>query len=162
MNITFERAKPSEHHSLTNVSFEAKRYWKYPEEYYTAWEKELTITKEYIASNLVYLARVGDEVAGYFSICRVESDFWSGKVFVNKGYWLEHIFIRPEFMGRGIGKELIQLSKEVCREHRIEKLHIFSDPFAKGFYTKIGARYVRESESSIEGRQIPVFELLIT
>jgi maltose O-acetyltransferase len=161
MMITFERAKTSEHHVLTNLSFEAKRHWNYPEDYYITWEKELTITEEYINNNLVYLARSGDEVAGYFSICQVESDFWSGNVFVNKGFWLDHIFVRPGFMGQGIGKELIQLSKDICKENNIEKLYIFSDPFARGFYTKIGARYVRESESSIEGRLIPVFELMI-
>lgn len=159
MDITFVQAEPSEDAVLTSISFAAKRYWNYPDEYFDIWEKELTITGEYIAHNIVFNARVGHEVVGYFSICKVEADFWSGRVFVNKGHWLEHIFIKPSFIGQGIGRELIQFAKETCRKLDIHKLYIFSDPHAKGFYDKIGAHYIRESESSIAGRTVSLFEL---
>jgi hypothetical protein len=45
-------------------------------------------------------------------------------------------------------------AKHICSRTSIDRLHIFSDPSAKGFYDKIGARYIDESPSSIEGRKV--------
>jgi len=48
--------------------------------------------------------------------------------------------------------------KNICREKHISPLTVFVDPYAYGFYEKMGAVYRYDSESSIEGRRIPVFE----
>lgn len=66
-------------------------------------------------------------------------------VFVKKGFWVEHIFIDPGFIGKGIS----------C-------LYIFSDPYAVGFYDNIGANYCGESPSSIEGRTVALYQLKIS
>lgn len=47
------RANNNEFKILTEISFESKGYWNYPREYIKIWEKELTITKEYINQNAV-------------------------------------------------------------------------------------------------------------
>ena len=78
-----------------------------------------------------------------------------------KGYWLEHIFIRPEFIRKGIGTQLIRDVQKTCKELGIKRIYIFSDPNAKGFYEKIGADYIKESPSSIEGRTVSLFEMKI-
>lgn len=52
--IEIRQAKPAESGDLTSISFASKRYWNYPEEYFEIWEKELTITPEYIDNNIVY------------------------------------------------------------------------------------------------------------
>ena len=161
MKLIIRKALPSESSLLTAISFAAKHYWSYPEHYFEIWKNELTLTPEYIAQNLVFLAELEGEILGYYSLVKVEGDFWAGKVLVMAGYWLEHIFIRPEFIGRGIGRKLIRHAEKTCRELGVEKLYIFSDPNAKGFYEKIGAEYLRESLSSIEGRIVPLFQLYI-
>ncbi|MCL6591970.1 MAG: GNAT family N-acetyltransferase [Firmicutes bacterium] len=76
-----------------------------------------------------------------------------------EGYWLEHIFIRPEFIGKGIGSQLILHAQKKCKDLGIERIYIFSDPNATGFYHKIGAHYIKESPSSIEGRTVSLFEI---
>ena len=48
MEISIRRALPTDALFLTSISFGAKRYWNYPEEYYEIWHDELTITKDYI------------------------------------------------------------------------------------------------------------------
>lgn len=159
MNVSVRKANDTDYEILTDISFAAKRYWNYPEEYMDIWKNELTITPEYIHQNIVFVAEVSATIIGYFSIVEIREDIWAGKVFVKKGFWLEHIFIKPEFIGKGIGTELIHFLKDLCHKKDISCLYIFSDPHAKGFYVKIGAKYIKECFSSIEGRTVSLFEL---
>ncbi|WP_088186728.1 GNAT family N-acetyltransferase [Desulfosporosinus sp. FKA] len=161
MEMEIRQAKASESNELTAISFISKRFWNYPEEYFDIWKKELTITPEYIQDNMVYVAKVEGKITGYFSIVEVEEDFFTGKVVISKGYWLEHLFILPEFIRKRIGSELISYAKVVCRKKNINRLLIFSDPNAIGFYDKIGATYIEESLSSIEGRKVLLYELIV-
>ena len=147
---------------MTDISFASKRYWNYPEEYFAVWKDELTITPSYIQNNIVYIAELDGQAVGYFSLVEVKEDFWAGKVFVNKGIWLEHIFILPTVIGKGIGSQLIAALRKKCKELLVEKVYIFSDPNAKGFYDKIGACYIGESPSSIEGRTVSLYTLTIS
>jgi GNAT superfamily N-acetyltransferase len=159
--ITIRRARPDEHETLTEISFAAKRHWGDPEAYFEVWKDELTITREYIESNAVFAAEAPEGVAGYLSIVRVAEDFYAGPVFVLRGYWLEHIFVKPEHMHRGIGSRLVSFARGWCAQNGIGSLYIFSDPHARGFYERLGAAYLGESASSIPGRTVPIFELVV-
>jgi len=160
-NITIIKANTKDHKALTNIAFIAKRHWKYPEEYMEKWKDELTITKNDILRNNIYVARVQDRILGFYSIAKNNEDFWAGEVFIQRGYWLEHIFILPEFHKKGIGSELIKHAIKKCKELKIKRLLVFVDPFARGFYEKVGAKHLYDSKSSIPGRMIPVFVLNI-
>ena len=144
---------------LTRIAFAAKRHWNYPEEYIKIWQEELTITRDYIKSSTVYKAVLNDKIIGFYSIVQNSKDFYSGDVFVPKGYWLEHIFIDPKFHRRGIGRQLIRHALNFARDQGIDQLKIFVDPYAKGFYDKIGAEFNNFSKSSIPGRMIPVYSV---
>lgn len=159
MEVIIRKAFPEESETITEISFASKRFWNYPEEYFEIWKDELTITPEYIHKNIVTVAEFEGEVLGYYSIVKNEKDFWAGKAFVMEGYWLEHIFIRPEFIGKGIGSQLISHAQRTCKDFGVEKVYIFSDPNSKGFYHKIGANYLKESPSSVEGRTVSLFEI---
>lgn len=161
MNIIVRPATIHDSEALTKISFAAKRYWKYPEEYLEIWKDELTITPLYIMNNILYVAEEDGQAVGYFSLVEVKGDFWSREVLVNKGFWLDHIFILPRYIGQGIGSKLISVFKEKCKEMKIDKVKIFADPNAKGFYDKIKAHYLGEVPSSIEGRTISLYELFI-
>lgn len=152
---------PSEHAALTDIAFSAKRHWNYPEKYYDIWKDELTVTEQYIQKHIVYSAWEGGGIVGFYSIVENKADLWVGEVFVQKGWWLEHIFILPTFHKQGIGTELINHAIQMCETLGIESLLIFSDPYAKGFYEKIGAKFLNMSKSSIEGRELPVYELSV-
>lgn len=157
--ITIEEANESDCIDLTSISFAAKRHWNYPETYYDLWKNELTITADYIRINLVFKAILQDQILGFYSIVENKADFWSGEVFVKKGFWLEHIFIKPEFHKLGIGALLIEHAKHISKDKEISSLMIFVDPNAKGFYDKVGANYLYDSKSSVPGRMIPVYNL---
>ena len=148
--------------ALTTIAFESKRHWNYPEEYFKIWEQELTITKEYIQNAIVYVGEIKEKAIGFYSVLYNPEDSMFGKVFVAKGYWLDHIFISPTDIRKGIGTKLMEHVRKTCSDRGISRLMVFSDPFSKGFYERIGANYLYDSASSIEGRTIPVFEIEIT
>ena len=159
--IQIRQAQNIDAHLLTEISFAAKRHWKYPDNYYDIWRDELTITKDYIHQNIVFKALYIDSVLGFYSIIENEADFYSGDTLVKKGFWLEHIFIKPEYHKLGIGVLLINHAKQVSKDMGISDLLIFVDPYAKGFYDKVGADYLYDSKSSIPGRIIPVYSFAI-
>lgn len=161
MTISFVKAHAADHTQLTDISFRAKRYWNYPDRYLELWRDELTITEEYINKHLVYVARTEGTVLGYYSIVQAEEDIQAGRALMNKGHWLEHLFIRPEFIGQGIGTKLIDHARTICRMNGISRLYIFSDPHCEGFYKKLGAAFLGKTESSIAGRLVPLYELVI-
>ena len=159
--IQIRQAQDTDSDLLTEISFAAKRHWKYPDNYYDLWRDELTITKDYIHKNMVFKALHLDSVLGFYSIIENEADFFAGETFVKKGFWLEHIFIKPEYHKLGIGLLLINHAKQVSKDFGITNLLIFVDPYAKGFYDKVGAEYLYDSKSSIPDRMIPVYGLKI-
>ncbi len=156
-NIIIRRADDTESDILTSISFAAKRYWKYPEGFFEVWKDELTITPDYINQNEVYVAEVDGKTVAFISIVQVKNDFQAGEVLISKGFWLDHLFVYPPFIGKGVGSELIFFAKELCRRKGISCLHILSDPNAKGFYDRIGAQFIEEVSSNIRGRTIALY-----
>lgn len=109
--IQITKANYSDSNILTDIAFSAKRHWNYPERFYQIWKGELAIYEEYIKQNMVYKALLDDLIIGFYSIVENISDFYSGDIYVQKGFWLEHIFVRPDYHELGIGRNLINHSR---------------------------------------------------
>ena len=88
MAISIRRATDQDSVALTRLSFASKRYWKYPDAFFDVWKDELTITRDYIAANRVYVAIEDGQIIGYFSVVEVRRSFFAGDVFVHQGFWL--------------------------------------------------------------------------
>ena len=161
MNENIRIALPGEAGVLTEIAFTAKRTWNYPESYFEIWKDELTINKDYIHKNIVFVAETDYQVVGFYSIVVIQNNFMAGNVLVKKGFWLEHLFVKPSFQKKGIGRMLMEHALNYCEENWIDELRIFVDPNAVGFYEKMGAKFIENSPSSIEGREIPVYFFII-
>ena len=141
MNVQIRRAKPEEADVLTDIAHAAKRHWGYPENWIREWKSDLTITPEFIATNEMYVAMHGEVIAGCCAIAFSES-------LVE----LEHMWIRPEHMGTGVGRALFSYVKERAASLEVPALEISSDPNAEGFYKRMGATRIGEVRSQIEGQ----------
>lgn len=157
MDVDIRRARQNENKQLTRISFAAKRYWNYPEEYFEVWKSELTISEDYINNNDVFAAEEDGVLAAYYSVVEVKQEFMAGQTLVEKGFWLEHMFVLPKWIGCGIGRKMYEHMKSLCKSKGISELRIFADTNAKGFYDKMGAIYIEERPSSIEGRTVSVY-----
>ena len=157
MNITLRKASAKDAAALTAIAFEAKRTWNYPEEYLEIWKDELTITEDYLNESEVFVAEFRRKIIGFYSIVVLQNDKQFGRVTVEKGFWMDHLFIVPDYQHKGVGKKLIKHALDHCKDNWIDVLKIFVDPNASGFYEKMGAAFVRNSPSSINDREIPVY-----
>ena len=141
MNLHIRRAVPAEAGLLTEIAHAAKRHWGYPENWIRQWKSDLTITPQFIATNEMYVAMYGEVIAGCCAIAFSES-------LVE----LEHMWIRPEHMGSGVGRALFSYVKERAASLEVPALEISSDPNAEGFYKRMGATRIGEVRSQIEGQ----------
>ncbi len=79
--------------------------------------------------------------------------------FESKGFWLEHLFIDPRHIGNGIGSKLFSHLRDRCKEMGRSELGILADPNSRGFYEKMGWRYIKEIPSNIKNRTTPYLRL---
>ena len=146
------RAEPKDAEALTAIAHAAKRHWGYPERWMESWRDILTMRPELIAANVAYSAMEDDRAVGFY-LLTTESD----------GMHLDHLWIAPHAMGRGIGRALFAHAVEQARKLGQRTLKIEADPNAEGFYTRMGARRVGEAVTEIEGqrRELPllIYEL---
>ena len=140
------RATADEAALLTKIALDAKRYWGYPEHWIKHWEADLTITPEFIHDNHVYVAESDGAVCGFYALCV------SGEQAE-----LEHMWVTPESIGTGIGKELFLDAMERAAALEVRGVEISADPNAAGFYERMGAKQIGEVDSSIDGvvRKLP-------
>jgi GNAT superfamily N-acetyltransferase len=146
------RASPSEARRLTQIAFAAKRYWKYPEQWIAVWAPLLTITPEFIAGHEVYELLVDDQVVGFYAL--------GGQ---GPKLKLEHLWIVPQAIGKGHGRTLFEHAVNRAGQLGANALEIESDPNARIFYERMGARQVGEHVTRIgdQLRRLPVLILFI-
>ena len=69
---------------------------------------------------------------------------------------IEGLFVLPEFMGRGVGKQLLSYLERLALEHRINELHLDASLNAEAFYQRCGYQSVRrETYHSPSGISLP-------
>jgi GNAT superfamily N-acetyltransferase len=142
------RAKPDDAARLTEIAFTSKRHWGYPERWIASWTDLLTIEPRSIAEQETYRADIDGAPVGFYSLRR-----GLGRMS------LEHLWVLPEAMRRGVGRALFVHAVERVRAAECEILEIESDPNAAGFYEHMGARWVATTVTELEGRprELPVF-----
>lgn len=131
---------------LTTIALEAKRYWGYPEHWIKHWEADLTISPEFISENQVYVAEADGQIRGFYALC----------VSGEKAE-LEHMWVTPGSIGTGVGKELFLDAMERAAALDVRDVQITSDPNAAGFYKRMGATQVGETDAPVDGqpRKLP-------
>lgn len=126
---------------LTEIAHAAKRHWDYPDEWIEHWQVDLTITPDFIANNEVFVAIVSDEIVGCCAL--VVSDSLAE---------IEHMWIRPDQIGSGVGRRLFDYVKAVATQCQFRALELSADPNAEGFYERMGAVRIGEVRADIAGR----------
>ena len=147
MNVI--RAAAEHADALTKIAFAAKRHWQYPESWIRRWEEALTITPEYIVQHPTFVAVVDGELVGFCAL-----QFEAGDAL------LEHLWVLPSSMRRGIGRALFEHAERVARASAAVRLRIVGDPHAEPFYARMGAALCGRTPASMDGheRLLPLLE----
>jgi GNAT superfamily N-acetyltransferase len=138
---------------LTELMRAAKRSWGYPDEWMRAWEDMLTITANDLSRMRLCVAEGADGILGF-----------SGFVGAGARVQLEHLWIRPDQMGKGIGRSLLKHALTEAKRGGADIIVIESDPNAEAFYHRMGAVRVGEVGAAMPGapdRVLPLLEIRI-
>ena len=141
---------PTDAQRLTAIAHAAKRHWGYPEELISLWQADLTVTAQFIADYPVFCAVRDSEIVGFYALLR------QGETFD-----LEHLWVEPQHIGIGVGTLLFNHAVRTVRSMGGAVLNIVSDPYAEGFYLRMGAIRMGEVPSKPEGRILPLLTLVI-
>jgi GNAT superfamily N-acetyltransferase len=117
--VIIRPASPDEAATLTQIAHDAKRYWGYPEHWIKHWEADLTISSDFIRGNQVYVAENDGEIRGFYALCIKESEAE-----------LEHMWVAPDAIGTGVGKELFLDAMERAATLQVREIGISADPNA--------------------------------
>lgn len=126
--LRFRRAEAQDAPLLTEIALAAKRHWGYPDEWMAEWRPDLTVSPGYILSQPVVVAETERGVVGFAGLSTLEGQ-----------RYLEHLWLKPEYIGRGFGRALFMAAAGLARSAGATVLRIKSDPNAEPFYLKMGA-----------------------
>jgi GNAT superfamily N-acetyltransferase len=144
--VAIRLARQHEAPALSAIAMESKAHWGYDAAFIESCREELSVSPEDIEQKTVVVAQTGGEIEGFYSL---EPDGQGGGE-------VHALFIRPDFIGHGIGRLLFE---DMCRRANSAGFHaIFleSDPFALGFYERMGCAVIGKAPSgSIPGRMLP-------
>lgn len=140
MHLEIRRATPDEADALTALAHAAKSHWNYPQEWIEFWKSDLTLTPEFINHNEVFVALVDGAIGGCGALAI------SGSLAE-----LEHMWIDPQQMGRGLGRALFQHVAQRAAELGFAELELSADPHAEPFYERMGAQRIGELPADMFG-----------
>jgi N-acetylglutamate synthase-like GNAT family acetyltransferase len=149
-NLKLRVAVPEEANVLTQIAHDAKRHWGYPEHWMKHWQADLTISSDYLTNNQVFVAESDGRIVGFYAL-----------VIRKDKAELDHMWVAPEHMGTGVGKELFIHAMQDAAGRNISEVQISSEPNAEGFYEKMGAYRIGETVSEIDGqpRSLPLMSV---
>jgi GNAT superfamily N-acetyltransferase len=144
------RARAEEAEALSEIALKAKAYWGYPSRWIENWREVLTIQPRFVAAHETYTAWLDGRLVGFYGLV-----LESGKA------QLEHLWVLPEAMGRGIGRALFAHAANRACDLGFTSVEIESDPHAEGFYKRMGARRAGTRVAELEGerRELPILIL---
>lgn len=134
---------------INDVIARSKAYWPWPEHYLSAALPLLRISAEYLNENPCAVAMdSGGAILAFGSLAPAD-----------ERTYVDHLWVRPDRIGRGIGRCVCDRLLRCARDRHLEALWVLPDPPAEGFYRNRG--FVDTGErvpSRIPGG--PVFSLL--
>jgi GNAT superfamily N-acetyltransferase len=149
MKPIITRARPEEAATLTAIAHAAKRHWGYPEAWIARWTDTLTLTPGYVEAHPTFVARVGEESVGFHALVLQEGEAQ-----------IDHLWVLPAAMGRGIGRALFEQAQACARQHGARRLWVESDPHAGDFYRHLGLTVFGQHPAPMDGqpRFLPLLE----
>ncbi|MDJ0956419.1 MAG: GNAT family N-acetyltransferase [Arenicellales bacterium] len=132
---------------LTEIAHTAKQHWGYPDAWIELWQKDLTVTPQYIDENTIYVAECDHHVAGFVSLDMQDNEAE-----------IDHLWVLPEYMGLGIGRQLVYCALDHCKSRGVERLKVVSDPNATDFYRRMGAVQQGQVASTPAPRKLPLLQ----
>jgi GNAT superfamily N-acetyltransferase len=143
MDAYTRAADPREGERLREIAVAAKSYWGYELDRVREWAAAGDFSPEGLRQRDVHVAEVDGRPIGWAAVIP------SGEV-----CWLDDLWVESEWIGTGVGSLLFRHAARRGRELGASRMEWEAEPNAIGFYERMGARHLRDSEPSAWGRVI--------
>lgn len=150
LRMVIRRAAADDADTLSDLAHRAKAHWGYPATWMREWDAQLTIIPGYLEMHDVFVAEEDGTIVG---MCALED---------RRNRWhLEHVWVEPARHRHGVGRALVLHALEEARRRHGGVVELLSDPFASGFYERLGARHTGDIPAPMPGardRTLPKYE----
>jgi GNAT superfamily N-acetyltransferase len=145
VSVIIRPGRADEGARLKEIAIAAKGHWGYEPEKVREWANQGDFTPQRLRELIVFVADSVGLAVGWASL-------------IPKGEvgWLEDLWIDPGSMGKGVGSNLFRRVADEAKALGARRMEWEAEPNAIGFYEKMGARYVRDSEQTEWGRILSV------
>jgi len=150
VQVTLRQATGDDADALTDLAHRAKAHWGYPASWMREWDAQLTILPGYLDLHAVWVAEHDGAIVG---MCALEDR--------GARWMLEHVWVEPAVHGRSIGRQLVRRALETARDRRARVVELLADPYATGFYERLGAKLIGHVPAPMPGardRMLPRYE----
>ena len=151
-NIRLREAGPGDAEVLSSLAFRSKASWGYDVEFMKRCRDELSYSAETIESPRFRfrVAELEGQIVAFYAL----------ELLGDGQAELEALFVRPDHIGKGLGRVLIDAACSEASLLGVACVTIQGDPNADEFYLAVGAVQAGYRESaSIPGRYLPVYKL---
>lgn len=150
--ISIRRVMAEEAEVLSQIAQSAKAHWGYPKRWMEIWTPFLTFSPEYFVEHEGWTAVLDNKPIGFYTLHER-----------NGNAWVDDLWVLPEYIGQGVGRQLFLDAISRARQMGYERLQLEADPNAVGFYEKMGMHKIGERYSEVDGepRILPIMELAL-
>ena len=149
--VSIRPAAADELDRLGHIAADGKRFWGYDPDLVKRWVALGDFTSEVFAAKDVFVAVAADEIVA-----------WSSLILNGDQCWLDDLWVAPGWIRHGVGRRLFDHAVVYAKAAGATAMEWEAEPFAVGFYEKMGGRHVRDGEPSpIWNRTIPVMRLTL-
>ncbi|MGI9431250.1 MAG: GNAT family N-acetyltransferase [Myxococcota bacterium] len=131
--------------ALSSLALRSKAHWGYTEDELEIFADELTLDPSELESRSAHVIEDAGTPLGFYTLLEQPTGDLE----------LEHLFVEPGSLRRGVGSRLLRHALRAAGERGFTTISVVSDPNATGFYRAHGAALVEQIPSSIPGRSIP-------
>ena len=132
---------------LREIEIASKAYWGYPYEFMERFAKVISMTPDYIRRHEVWVVDGVGEIAGFY-----------GLIHHGKECELDHLWLLPRYIGKGLGRQLFEHALQRGRAAGALRMEWQAEPNATGFYKRMGGCYLR-TETGLLGTPIEVLSV---
>lgn len=151
--LSIRSAKVDEALALHDLSVRSKAHWGYDAAFMALAAPKLVLPSELLAAGRVFVADLSGSLSGVAAILPPDRDGTAE---------LEHLFVDPPAMGRGIGAALLSSCLLLARKEGARNVRALADPQARPFYERQGFRWLGDAPSdAIAGRMLPLMERML-
>jgi GNAT superfamily N-acetyltransferase len=145
VGVAVRQGREEDFSRLREIAVDAKAHWGYDRARVEDWALQGDFEPESMRERLVYVAEAESEPVG-----------WAALIPRGEVGWLEDLWVEPAWIGRGVGRLLFEHVADRARELGAKRLEWEAEPNATGFYERMGAAYIRDSEVTEWGRVLDV------